>query len=260
MILYRERFVSFLNNSNYVCLLLACSVLWENSFPSLYKQIISEDILSWPSVRHIYILASAISVDIGLTDSKMRYLEELDEREKVVSIVMDEIYSSKRAEYSRSTGKLYGLENEDPTKTLFTIMIKSVASKYQDVIVMIPITKIDSSKIYEAFDIVWKGIRRVGFDGHSSNTKFYKELCENDINKKQCSEEYYERESKRNLDNPEKQNGMQTLTKDTPNTADESKKERRQEYEKNWSLIYYRRKERKKRKVGLVGCVLIQWM
>ena len=50
----------------------------------------------------------------------MRYLEagltKLDEREKVVSIVMDEIYTFKRAEYSRSTGKFYGLENEDPKR------------------------------------------------------------------------------------------------------------------------------------------------
>ena len=112
----------------------------------------------------------------------MKYLEgrlsKLEEREKAVSIVMDEIYTCKRAEYSRSTGKFYGLENQDPTKTLFTIMIKSVASKYQDVIAMIPITKIDSSKIFESFDNVLKCIQDVGFDavativdGHSSNTK-----------------------------------------------------------------------------------------
>ena len=102
---------------------------------------------------------------------------------------MDEIYTCQRAEYSRSTGKFYGLENEQPTKTLLTIMIKSVASKYQDVIAMIPITKINSSLIYESFDKILECIRQVGFDavasiadGHSANTKFYKKLCEDALN------------------------------------------------------------------------------
>ena len=77
---------------------------------------------------------------------------------------MDEIYiTSKRVEYSRTSGKFYGLENQ-VTKTLFTIMIKSVASKYHDVIAMIPIINIDASQIFEAFDKIVKGIHQVGFD------------------------------------------------------------------------------------------------
>ena len=93
---------------------------------------------------------------------------------------MDEIYTCQRAEYSRSTGKFYGLENEQPTETLI-IMIKSVASKHQDVIAMIPITMINSSLIYESFDKILKCIRQVGFDAaasiadvHSANIKLYK--------------------------------------------------------------------------------------
>ena len=49
-------------------------------------------------------------------------ISKLEEREKIVSIVLDEIYTCQRAEYSRSTGKFYRLENEQPTKTLLTIM------------------------------------------------------------------------------------------------------------------------------------------
>ena len=116
------------NGRSYSSDLLTCSVLWENTSPSFYKQIISDGCLTLPSVRHIHRLTSAISVDTGLTESTIRYLNahisKLEEREKVVSIVMDEIYTSKRAEYSRTSGKFYGLENQEATKTLFTIMIK----------------------------------------------------------------------------------------------------------------------------------------
>ena len=103
---------------------------------------------------------------------------------------MDEIYTCQRAEYSRPAGNFYGLEeNEQCTKTLLTIMIKNVASKYQDVHVLIPITKINSSLIYESFDKILECIRQVGFDavasiadGHSANTKFYKKLWEDALN------------------------------------------------------------------------------
>ena len=100
----------------------------------------------------------------------------------------------KRAEYSsRTSGKLYGLENQEATKTLFTIMIKSVSSKYHDVIAMIPIINIDASQIFEVFDKIVKGIHQVGFDaiativdGHSSNTKFFKTLSQNFNGKETC--------------------------------------------------------------------------
>ena len=58
-------------------------------------------------------------------------------------------------------------------------MIKSVASKYEDVIVMIPITNSNSSLIDESFDKILECIRLVGFDAvasvadrHSANTNF----------------------------------------------------------------------------------------
>ena len=89
------------NGRRYSSDLLACSVLWENTSSSLYKQIISEGCLTLPSVRHIHRLTSAISVDTGLKVNTIRYLNahiiKLEGREKVVPIVMDEIHTSKRA-------------------------------------------------------------------------------------------------------------------------------------------------------------------
>ena len=77
--------VSFISEQLKLCLvpsharryspsLSACSVLWENTSPSLYKQILSEDVITLPNIRHIHRLASAISIDTGLTDSRVKYL------------------------------------------------------------------------------------------------------------------------------------------------------------------------------------------
>ena len=71
------------------------------------------------------------------------------------------------------------MEDGEPTKTLLTIMFNSVASDYEDVIAMVPLTKINS-----LFTMVLEAITPLGYnvvatlvDGHS-NVKFYKEeLC-----------------------------------------------------------------------------------
>ena len=64
-------------------------------------------------------------------------------------------------------------------------MFKSVASDYEDVIAMVPLTKIISGKVNDLFTMVLQAITPLGYnvmatlaDGHPSNVKFYKEeLC-----------------------------------------------------------------------------------
>ena len=76
---------------------------------------------------------------------------------------------------------IFGMENNQPTKTLLTIMFKSVAVEYEDVIGMVPLTIISSSILHELFTKVLESITAIGYevvvnlvDGHSSNVKFYK--------------------------------------------------------------------------------------
>ena len=79
------------------------------------------------------------------------------------------------------------MENGEPTKTLLTIMFKSIAAGYNDVITMVPTTKIDSAEINRLFTMVLCAVAALGYtvvaslvDRHSANVKFYsKELCEN---------------------------------------------------------------------------------
>jgi len=104
----------------YSSFLLANSVLWENTSPALYKQILRKNIISLPSVRHIRRLASSVSTESGLTDSAVSYLKarikNLSQSDKTISVLVDEVYSAKRGEYK--AGKFYGAENMEATKTL----------------------------------------------------------------------------------------------------------------------------------------------
>ena len=78
-----------------------------------------------------------------MTESNERYLEaqfaDLSEREKTTNLILDEVYSSKRIEYSNGT--FFGYENQTITKTLLGFMICSVGGKYYDIVCLFPIDK-----------------------------------------------------------------------------------------------------------------------
>ena len=68
---------------------------------------------------------------------------------------------------------------------MILVVFKSIASKYEDVVAMVPLTKMDSSILHKLFNDVMNAITTISYnavvslvDGHSSNIKFYKkELC-----------------------------------------------------------------------------------
>ena len=164
--------------------LLAYAALWENTSPALYKQILKEDILALPTQRHLKKLTSAFTVEAGMSKSTEQYLKtrikNLSEREKIVNLMIDEVYSAKRVEYSGGT--FYGYENQNVTKTLLCFMIKSVGGKYMDMVCMSPIDNLDSDILHAMWLNVLETLTKIGFDvvsdtvdGHSSNRKFYKE-------------------------------------------------------------------------------------
>ena len=123
-----------------------------------------------------------------MTEQTVKYLkarlEKLTAAERIGSFLMGEVYVAKRCKYSRANGRIYGMDQNTPTKTLLTTMFKSIASKYEDVIAMIPLTKIDSAKINNLFMKCLETNTPLGslVDGHSSNVKFHKnELCDGEI-------------------------------------------------------------------------------
>ena len=123
--------------------LLAMSVLWENARANLYRQIVSEGVLSLPSPKYIKELSGSLSFGTGLPEGTVNYLrkrlESLCPRERLVALLIDEVYTCQQVEYSN--GKFYGYENSEVTKTLLCFMIKGIASRYGDMVAMVPLTK-----------------------------------------------------------------------------------------------------------------------
>ena len=113
----------------------------KNTSSNPYRQIRNEGFLTIPSLRYIKKLTSAITVETGLIDQTMWYLEaritKLKNRKRIGSRIFDEVCVAKRCEFSRSTGQIFGMEDGQPTKTLLTVMFKSIAADYEDVIAMV---------------------------------------------------------------------------------------------------------------------------
>ena len=112
--------------------------MWENVSPALFKQIHFEGVLTTPTPRYLKSLSSPFTVDTGISETNRQYLKarvsKLPEREKDVNYLADEVYATKRVEYS--AGTFYGYENQNISKTLLCFMVKSVAGKYQDIVCM----------------------------------------------------------------------------------------------------------------------------
>jgi len=166
--------------------LLTLALMWENSSPSLYKQLIEENVLSLPSIRHLRTLSKAFSMDTGLTESTRSFLvarlKRLSERERHVVLIIDEIYTAQRVEYQ--SGKLSGYEGQQTTKTLLCFMVSSVASHYRDVVCLTPVVNLTSVVLHKMFLQVLQVLYSVGLtvvatsmDNFSANRKFYTELC-----------------------------------------------------------------------------------
>jgi hypothetical protein len=174
-------------NRRYSALLLATAVMWDNVSPALYRQMISEDLLTLPGEKWVRRLSGGLSMDTGLPPATLDYLRSriktLQDHEKLTSIIIDEVYSARRIEYMN--GKFYGFENCEATKTLLCFMIKSIAGKYGDIVAMVPLTKISSEIINNWYQKVLEAATEIGFDvvatltdAHSSNRKFFQqELC-----------------------------------------------------------------------------------
>ena len=54
------------------------------------------------------------------------------------------------------------MSNEQPTKTLLSVMFMSIASKYEDVVAMVPLRKMNSSILHKLFNDIMNAITTIG--------------------------------------------------------------------------------------------------
>ena len=165
--------------------LATCMTLFKTS-PAAYKQLLSDNVLTLPSVQHLRRLSSALTVDLEFSESTVSYLKarfsRLNERERVINIILDEVKTDQTVDYTG--GNILGEFEGVVTKGLLAVMIKSLGGKYRDVVAMVPVVSLKSTDMDEIYMKVLKGITDIGFsttassvDGHRVNKKFYKDLC-----------------------------------------------------------------------------------
>ncbi len=172
--------------------LLAAALMWKTTSTSLYRQLIREDCLTLPSLCHLIRLSKSLTTGTGLSKSSTAYLrarcEKLNEREKIVVLMLDEIYCAERAEYAG--GKFFGSgETSDMAKTVLSFMIKSIGGSYSDMVALFPVRNLDSHQILGFYSTVMKSLADIGYlvwaisvDNAAPNRKFYiEELCSGNL-------------------------------------------------------------------------------
>ena len=122
-----------------------------------YKAIQSSELLAFPSIKHLQRLTSCFS-NTPSTSETINYLKvkssSLKPEERDIILLIDEVYNSSKLEYSG--GSIYGYsendkDNSELSKTVLAFMIKSVTSKYQDVISLTPISNLTADFLYKKY-------------------------------------------------------------------------------------------------------------
>ena len=177
--------------------LLTTAILWQGHSTACYKAILNDGVLTLPSIRTLRRIAK--SVDVLRSDTAM-YLRErasvLNEYEKTVSLMFDEVYVYQNIDYDN--GKFVGLATNDnmPATTVLCFLIKSLCSKFCDIVSAIPIRGINVNILQQHCMEVLQVVTDSGFDvvaliadNHPVNRAFFTNLsnashepCVNPVN------------------------------------------------------------------------------
>eukprot|EP00096_Caligus_rogercresseyi_P012155 TRINITY_DN500_c0_g2_i14.p1 TRINITY_DN500_c0_g2~~TRINITY_DN500_c0_g2_i14.p1 ORF type:complete len:195 (-),score=12.92 TRINITY_DN500_c0_g2_i14:280-864(-) len=164
------------NARRYSPTLLAVACLWENTSPSLYRMILRDGFLTLPSSSHLRRLSEQCVLGgerfVSVKEPKPKYLKararKLDEREKIVALLVDEVATAKRVEYSN--GAFFGYEEMEPTKTVLAFLITSICGKYKDIVGLYPVVIIPS---------IWSK-RRITLENSPAGRKRNVDICRKD--------------------------------------------------------------------------------
>ena len=118
--------------------MITTAFLWQLTSCSLHKKL--RDLFILPSLSRLQAYSSCLSVNTGTLD--ISYLkqrtEELNEKECLVTLMIDEVYTAKRIEYAN--GSFVGLtKSREPAKTVLAFMVQSSCSKFKDVVCLVPV-------------------------------------------------------------------------------------------------------------------------
>jgi len=152
-----------------------------------YKTLLNSSVLSLPSVSTLKKVTKRLDTKTGLDNTAYLQLRiaKLTEYERTVVLIIDEIYVAKRVEYSG--GDIRGLTADGSVaSTLLCFMVKSLTSKYKDIVAIYPISKLTADIQHRCYNEVMALLRKVllnvvaiSVDNASTNRKFFVDcLCE----------------------------------------------------------------------------------
>ena len=166
------------NRRRYQVDTLVKSIVWQNHSSSCYKSLINEGLIL-PSLRTIQRITTKFQTDNA--DRMISYLihrrASLNQHESIVCLIFDEVYIYQHLDYSN--GKFIGLTSDgQPATTVLTFMIKSLSSKFCDVISFTPLHGVTADILYDKYEFAMELCRKAGFfvlvvisDNHPANRK-----------------------------------------------------------------------------------------
>ena len=166
------------NGRRYSTAVLTTSFFWQLTSTSLYKKL--RDYFVLPSISRLRKFSSATAVENREID--LEYLKQrtasLSEQQRIVTLMIDEVYTAQRVEYSN--GAFVGLtEEHQAAKTVLTFMVQSTCGKYKDVVCLIPVNRLDTEilrfwfeKVMLALDDIFLVIA-ISVDNHVCNRYLY---------------------------------------------------------------------------------------
>ena len=162
------------------------SYILHSTSHAAYKLVLEQNVLCLPSITTLKKITRKVNVLSGLTNTAYLKLRcsKLEQLQKHCLLMIDEVYVSRRVEYSG--GRVYGLtENGESASTLLCFMIKSVAGGYKDIVSIYPISNLTSKRLFQCYHEVMNLLESVSFnivaisvDNAAVNRRFFIELCD----------------------------------------------------------------------------------
>lgn len=133
--------------------LIILAFIWHSLSPTLYRKL--KDLFWLPSERRLQQISSRNDVPLNTMD--MNYIsfrtKDLSERDQIVTLIIDEIYTASRIEYHN--GRFIGMTEEGSiAKTVLSFMVESVTSDYRDIVQLIAVDSLTSQHLRRYFDAV----------------------------------------------------------------------------------------------------------